>query len=178
SAPLPLGMLKLGRAQAGVSVNDIMLTGISSAISRHMIMEGVDPPEKVMCVIPIDVSNNNNPGTLSNAISLVTCPLPTGQMSLLSRLQTIHRRLMKVKTSPDIQVNYLSLDLMCNLLPGPLARFLLGTHGVTMTVSNMPGPQEQIRLFGHDVDDFMFWIPNKSRTGVGISILSYRSWVR
>ncbi|KAK8388842.1 hypothetical protein O3P69_020657 [Scylla paramamosain] len=105
-------------------------------------------------------------------------PFLTGPMALLARLEAIHRRLERLKESPDIIVNYVVLDMFTNLLPGPLARRALNTHGVTLVASNLPGPQETIHMFGGVVDDIMFWIPNKSRTGIGVSMLSYRGQVR
>lgn len=60
-------------------------------------------------------------------------------MTPLTRLKAIHRRLEKLKESPDILVNYLVLDMFTNLLPTPLARRALNTHGVTLVASNLPG---------------------------------------
>lgn len=131
-----------------------------------------------MTVIPVDVTAPGTPLSLANRISLCTVPLPTGEMSSLERLQQIHRRINILKTSPDVMANYFALDLISNLLPAALARRALNTHGVTMVSSNMPGPKEAIRLFGQHVDDLMFWIPNKSRTGLGVSMLSYCGRVR
>lgn len=64
---------------------------------------------------------------------------PTGPMAPLARLEAIHRRLERLKESPDIIVNYVVLDMFTNLLPGPLARRALNTHGVTLVASNLPG---------------------------------------
>ncbi|KAG0729252.1 hypothetical protein GWK47_030712 [Chionoecetes opilio] len=103
---------------------------------------------------------------------------PPGSMTPLKRLMAVHQRMDRLKESPDIWVNYMALDMFTNLLPAPLARRALNTHGVTLVASNLVGPQETIHMFGGAVDDIMFWIPNKSRTGVGVSMLSYRGQVR
>ncbi|XP_037772879.1 probable diacyglycerol O-acyltransferase tgs1 [Penaeus monodon] len=178
SPPVPLDALKRARTLAGVSVNDILLTGLAAALHKHFRMEGDCVPPQVMTVIPVDVTAPGTPLSLANRISLCTVPLPTGEMSSLERLQQIHRRINILKTSPDVMANYFALDLISNLLPAALARRALNTHGVTMVSSNMPGPKEAIRLFGQRVDDLMFWIPNKSRTGLGVSMLSYCGRVR
>ncbi|XP_066986753.1 uncharacterized protein [Macrobrachium rosenbergii] len=100
------------------------------------------------------------------------------KMTPKDRLEAVRSRMNSLKRSPDVMVNYLALDLISNLVPAPLSRRLLHTHGVTMVVSNMPGPTKEINLFGENVEDIMFWIPNKSRTGLGISLLSYSGTVR
>ncbi|XP_071528880.1 putative diacyglycerol O-acyltransferase Mb3154c [Panulirus ornatus] len=178
SPPLSLAAVKRGRALAGVSVNDLLLAGLSGALFRHFKEENAEVPRHVMTVLPLDVTAPGTPISLANRISLCTVPLPTSKMSRYTRLMTVHRRLNILKSSPDVLVNYVALDLISNLLPTPLARRALCTHGVTMVASNMPGPQEQINLFGEPVDDLMFWIPNKSRTGLGVSMLSYCGTIR
>lgn len=70
---------------------------------------------------------------------LLTCSSFTGKMDRVSRLMEVHERLNVLKTSPDLPVNYFVLNLLVNLLPVPLARLALCTHGVTMVASNMPG---------------------------------------
>ncbi|XP_064099610.1 putative diacyglycerol O-acyltransferase Mb3154c isoform X3 [Macrobrachium nipponense] len=131
-----------------------------------------------MTVIPVDVTAPMSFISLANRISLCTLPLPTEKMTPKDRLEAVRRRMNLLKRSPDVMVNYLALDLISNLVPAPLSRRLLHTHGVTMVVSNMPGPTKEINLFGENVEDIMFWIPNKSRTGLGISLLSYSGTVR
>lgn len=178
SSPMSLAVLKEGRTLAGVTVNDLLLAGLGQALHRHLKMVGDEVPQRVVTVLPVDVTAPNVPLAVANNLSLCTFSLPTGSMTPLTRLKAIHRRLEKLKESPDILVNYLVLDMFTNLLPTPLARRALNTHGVTLVASNLPGPQETIHMFGGAVDDVMFWIPNKSRTGIGVSMLSYRGWVR
>lgn len=62
-----------------------------------------------------------------------------GSMTTMARLEAVHKRLERLKESPDIWVNYLVLNLVTNLLPSPLARRALNTHGVTLVASNLPG---------------------------------------
>nr|XP_045608291.1 probable diacyglycerol O-acyltransferase tgs1 [Procambarus clarkii] len=178
SPPLSLAALKTGRALAGVSVNDLLLAGLAAALCRYFTEEAREVHPQVITVVPVDLTPPGTPLVLTNHFSLCTVPLPTCAMSKRSRLMTVHRRLEVLKHSPDVMVNFLVLDLVANLLPAPLARRALATHGVTMVASNMPGPSNQIQMFGEVVEDLMFWIPNKSRTGLGVSMLSYRGSVR
>lgn len=178
SSPISLAALKEGRSLAGVTVNDLLLAGLAQALHRYLKSAGDAVPQRVVTVLPVDVTAPSDPLAVANNLSLCTFSLPTGPMAPLARLEAIHRRLERLKESPDIIVNYVVLDMFTNLLPGPLARRALNTHGVTLVASNLPGPQETIHMFGGAVDDFMFWIPNKSRTGIGVSMLSYRGQVR
>ncbi|KAK3888509.1 hypothetical protein Pcinc_007447 [Petrolisthes cinctipes] len=177
SVPLPLTGLKAGRPMAGVSVNDLLLAGLAQALHRYLESVNGEAPTRVMTVLPIDVTAPWDTLSLGNRISLCSLPLPTGDVTPLHRLWLVHKLLNEVKSSPDVLVNYLALDLISNLLPAPIARRVLNTHGVTMVASNLPGPPETIHLFGEIVEELMFWIPNKSRTGVGVSMLSYQGQV-
>ncbi|XP_068231330.1 putative diacyglycerol O-acyltransferase Mb3154c [Palaemon carinicauda] len=178
SPPISLAFLKRGRTLAGATVNDILLAGLSSALYRHFSLESPEVPPQVMTVIPVDVTTPMSFLSLGNRISLCTLPLPTERMAPKDRLEAVRHRMNLLKSSPDVMVNYIALDLIANLVPGPLSRRLLHTHGVTMVASNMPGPTKEINLFGETVEDIMFWIPNKSRTGLGVSLLSYSGTVR
>lgn len=84
-------------------------------------------------------------------------------MTPLRRLWVVHELLSEVKKSPDVLVNYLALDLISNLLPSPLGRRALNTHGVTMVASNLPGKKkkkqnktnEGILLQGHNIRHYI-----------------------
>ncbi|XP_076030027.1 uncharacterized protein LOC143018508 [Oratosquilla oratoria] len=178
SSAVSLDVVKRIKNQALGTVNDVIVTGLAAALNNHWENEGEKPALWTTAVIPVDVTNPLDYTTLANHISLCTTEIPTGGCPPISRYQSVRERLEYLKSSPDVVVNYFSLNMMSNLIPAPFARRLFNTHGVTMVVSNMPGPTETVSLFGDPVEDIMFSIPNKSRTGVGVAVLSYRGLLR
>jgi hypothetical protein len=48
----------------------------------------------------------------------------------------------------------------------------------TCVLTNVPGPTHPIAIGGRRVHDLMFWVPQRARIGVGISLLSFSGTVR
>ena len=45
-------------------------------------------------------------------------------------------------------------------------------------MTNVPGPQKQIRIAGSPVKQIMFWVPQSGDIGMGVSILTYAGRVQ
>lgn len=41
-----------------------------------------------------------------------------------------------------------------------------------------PGPQQEISIWGDKVEDLVFWVPNRTPVGVGVSFFSYMGVVK
>jgi hypothetical protein len=48
----------------------------------------------------------------------------------------------------------------------------------TAVVTNVPGPQRDLRLAGSRLRSLIFWVPQRADIGVGISILSFSGKVQ
>lgn len=125
-------------------------------------------------------------------MTLVMSKLPGAEESVLSQVQAADRAL-KHATKPAVLVsNGFIMKLVGELCPRPLASMALYSGQCTAALSNMPGPEQKISLFGAQLDKLVFWVPHRGttgerqfficdftgaqlrcRSGVGASVLSY-----
>lgn len=59
------------------------------------------------------------------------------------------------------------------LLPEHMLAASMESVHSTMTVSNIPGPQQMAYINGFRISNMTFWLPHRGTTGIGISVLSY-----
>lgn len=65
------------------------------------------------------------------------------------------------------------MSFVAGLFPDTVLRTIMTSAHSTMAVSNLPGPQEGIRIQNFELKNVCFWLPNIGTTGIGITILSY-----
>lgn len=124
---------------------------------------------------------------LSNDISVGLLPLCISEINgkvysnldedsrTIERLQDIMKNNNKLQTDLDYTINFWTMKFLSAVLPEILLKPLIESHS-TMIFSNLPGCQE-VRILGYSVKNIIFWIPNKSNTGIGFSLFSYNEQV-
>lgn len=120
---------------------------------------------------------------LSNDISVGLLPLCISEINgkvysnldensrTIERLQEIMKLNNKLQKDLDYLINFWVMKFLSAVLPEILLRPLLESHS-TMIFSNLSGCQE-VHIVGYPVKNILFWIPNKSNTGIGFSLFSY-----
>jgi hypothetical protein len=104
------------------------------------------------------------------AMTLVMSKLPGAEADVLSQVQAADRAL-KHATKPAVLVsNGFIMKLVGELCPRPLAAMALYSGQCTAALSNMPGPEQKISLFGAQLDNLVFWVPHRGTTGEGLLI--------
>jgi hypothetical protein len=99
------------------------------------------------------------------AMTLVMSKLPGAEADVLSQVQAADRAL-KNATKPAVLVsNGFIMKLVGELCPRPLAAMALYSGQCTAALSNMPGPEQKISLFGAQLDNLVFWVPHRGTTG-------------
>jgi WS/DGAT/MGAT family acyltransferase len=163
----------------GATVNDVLLSAVAGALRRYVEGRGHRADGLTLrAVVPV---NLRRPGDLAlgNKFGLVFLPLPVGGATALDRLHAVKREMDRIKRSPEAVVIFGLLQAV-----GTTATRLVMTavnllgRKATAVMTNVPGPREPVRFFGHAADGVMFWVPQSGRLGVGVSILSYCGQVR
>lgn len=181
SEPLPLADVKaVGRALGG-TVNDVLLTAMTGALRRYL--EGRGEPTRgldVRAAVPVNLRPlTGAPIAMGNGFGLVFLGLPVGVVDPEARMQELHRRMDRLKRSPEA---LLVLGLLGAV--GATTRTvedLVVTYlarKVTAVATNVPGPQQTLYLAGAPLETLMAWVPQAGRVGLGISIISYDGDVR
>jgi len=176
--PLPLDGIKTTGKALGATVNDVLITALSTAVARYLRARGRDL-KRLRAVVPVDLRDPRAKFELGNKFGLVFLSLPLGDMSVPDRLAVVKRRMDRIKKSPEAVVVFGILNSVGGL-PAEFEKRLVELFGskATAVVTNVPGPGEKLALAGCTVDSLMFWVPQSGRLGLGVSILSYGGSVR
>lgn len=138
--------------QAKVSVNDVVLAFCGSGLRRLLAEAGELPDKTTTACIPINVRPDGNI-SVGTAISFGFADLATDEADPLERLKRVHASTVALKKNvsalPRTTVGAFTMAVM-----GPyIAQQLTGLAGrmrpmFNVTISNVPGPQQDLYLFG------------------------------
>ncbi|MBK8455901.1 MAG: wax ester/triacylglycerol synthase family O-acyltransferase [Phyllobacteriaceae bacterium] len=178
--PLPLGEIKAVGKALGCSVNDILLSAVAGAIGSYLVDQG-EPTEgvEIRAVIPVNLRQQMATPELGNSFGLVALELPVGIEHPVERLFEVRKRMDVLKNSVQAPVVFGLLSVLGyapKMAQDLLFDFLLDRTTAVMT--NVPGPQFQLAIAGSPVTQIMFWVPQASNVGMGVSILSYNGKVQ
>ena len=94
-------------------------------------------------------------------------------------MQEVRRRMIALKTSNEAAVTLglqAGLGYAPRLVQEQLYDLLLSRATAVMT--NVPGPQWQLRMIGAPIEQVVFWVPQTGPVGIGVSILTYNGRVQ
>ncbi|GAB4526209.1 MAG: hypothetical protein OHK0046_42850 [Anaerolineae bacterium] len=176
----PLKDIKAIRKARLVSINDVMLTILGTAIARYTEETG-NPTNQdfVRIIVPVDMRKDEGVAVHDgNRISIVPMEVPFYTLDILDRLGKVadYSRLMKeanIANNLDIVFTLPALPpavlqpLIWSVVPDVIAA---SAH---MWVTNVPGPQLTLSLLGHNVLHINGFFPLNPGMGLASVILSY-----
>ena len=175
SDPISLPEVKAVGKVLGCSVNDLLLSSVAGALGGYLqdkgdATAGVD----IRAMVPVNLRSADRKGELGNHFGLVALELPVGIENPLERLYTTKARMEALKSGYQAQVTYGLLGLV-GMAPKFLQQQVLDlvASKATAVMTNVPGPQAPRYLAGVKLKQQMFWVPQTSNIGIGVSILSY-----
>ncbi|XP_015177528.1 PREDICTED: uncharacterized protein LOC107066970 [Polistes dominula] len=164
---------------------EVFLAALSSSLHKYFLRINEVPPNSLTVVLPAKMGNPKE--QLSNDISVGLLPLCISEINgkvysnldedsrTIERLQDIMKLNNKLQEDLDYMINFWVMKFLSAVLPEILLKPLIESHS-TMILSNLPGCQE-VRIVGYPVKNIIFWIPNKSNTGIGFSLFTYNEQV-
>lgn len=179
SEPHPLAEVKAVGRSTGSTVNDVLIAALSGALARYLdsFDESVD---HLTTMVPVNIRPVGEPlpRELGNKFALVMLHLPTAEMSVLQRLEEVHRRMAHIKHSPEVFITSAMAEGIGHLhaIEKPVVDFFAGKAiGVT---TNVVGPKEPRYLAGVQVTGVLGWVPGSGGQTLGVCIVSYADTVR
>jgi WS/DGAT/MGAT family acyltransferase len=165
---------KISKAN-GVTINDVLLGLMTGAIRYHMILNHQKPVDEMRVVIPVNLRKKNETIKVENKIGMISLELPIHIEDPLERLKLIRTKTLILKNSLEPIIIYNLLQVMADVIPKNLEKKFADLIGskVGAVVTNVPGPKKSIYLAGAEVEDMMFWVPQTSTLGMGVSLISY-----
>ncbi|MCO5088309.1 MAG: WSD1 family O-acyltransferase, partial [Methylobacteriaceae bacterium] len=157
------------------SINDILLACVAGALRAYLEDKGDESRGvELRALVPINLRPPGAEDELGNRFGILGVELPVGFADPLERLAEVRRRMLQLKSSYEPPVTlglFGALGLAPKLAQDQLFDLLISRATAVMT--NVPGPQKQIRIAGCPVKQVMFWVPQSGDIGMGVSILSY-----
>jgi diacylglycerol O-acyltransferase / wax synthase len=183
SASASLGDIKEVRKALGGTVNDVVLASVTRGMRDLLLARGDDPATAVVRVmVPVSVRRDDGDGVPDNRVSTLFVEVPVHVDDPLERLRLVRAAMDGAKGSHMAElgetVTHL-VDLAPPMAVGALSRVAarllhrLPQRTVTTVATNVPGPQLPLYCRGHQMLEYLPFVPIASRVRVGTAILSY-----
>ncbi|MCC6133378.1 MAG: wax ester/triacylglycerol synthase family O-acyltransferase [Acidobacteria bacterium] len=177
SSPLALSEVKAISRSAGGTVNDVLAAAVAGALRRYLVSRGGSADGiELHATSPVNLrgKGHDEAGDLGNRFGLISLGLPVGVPSLPERFRIVKSRMDRIKTSPEPFVGFHILNAI-GVAPAEVVDLFVNLFGTkaTLVLTNVIGPGKPIYLAGEKVTRMLFWVPQMSRKGLGISFFSY-----
>jgi diacylglycerol O-acyltransferase len=166
------------RAALGGTVNDVVLTTLSGAVSRYVELHGQQTAGRQLRVmVPVSLRQQDQRGALGNLVSMLPVEIPLDMSNPVERFQYINRKTAAMKGGRVAEGLNLFSALM-GILPAPVHAFA-GALAMTpypafnMVSTNVPGPQVPLYAMGKRMIAYYPYVPVGYAIGCGCAIMSY-----
>ena len=173
--PVPVEAVKTAGAVTGSTVNDLMLTAITSALRRYL-LEHDALADEVIVIVPVDLrpAGAPLPAGLGNEFGLVFVRLPTGETDQDRRRARVKAQMDQIKSSREGVFVHTMLQWMGQLPAAVQNAWVDAFAGkATAIVTNVSGPRHRVQIAGTPVAGMAGWVPVTGPLGLGLSIVSY-----
>uniref|UniRef100_A0A0K8SPR9 O-acyltransferase WSD1 C-terminal domain-containing protein n=1 Tax=Lygus hesperus TaxID=30085 RepID=A0A0K8SPR9_LYGHE len=166
---MDLEFLKEVRRSLNVRFTDVLLTALSNSLEGFFVKWG-ETVEQMRILITARLPASDQPEELTNLFTVGMLELPiTGN----DKMKTVHLLQERLEKLPDLYVNYWLLRVAFTIFPATFMSKHVVCTKCTLAVSNVPGPNEYIKIRGSRMTDMAFFLPSRDSTGVGIAFFSY-----
>lgn len=166
------------RGALGGTVNDVVLTVLSGAVSRYVRMHGQQTRERNLRVmVPVSLRREDQRGALGNLVSMLPVEIPLDLGDPLERFKYINSKTVAMKNARVAEGLNLFSALM-GILPASV-QALVGAMATTplpafnMVSTNVPGPQVPLYAMGKRMIAYYPYVPVGYAVGCGCAIMSY-----
>jgi WS/DGAT/MGAT family acyltransferase len=176
---MPMGEIKAIRDACGGTMNDVVLTVITSTVRRYSEHHGVALRGRhLRLVIPINIRGNGDISELGNRLTFLPINVPLDVPEPRELLCRIHERVSFLRGVgvPELvgmfgmMVSKVPLPIQAQLVP-VLTQMPLSL--ANMICTNVPGPQAPLYLLGHKLLRCYPYVPIGGELGINVAVLSY-----
>lgn len=176
TAPIPLADVKAIAHEHGATVNDVLLGALAGGLRRYL-LERDGGLHDVRAMVPVDLRGAAPaPGErLGNRFGLVYLDLPVRSEDPAARLAEVHRRMARIKGTPEAPLAAMVLSVMG--AAGPLGdRLGVATFSpkASAVVTDVIGPPQPLALAGAPLRHLVAWVPRAGEIPLGVSFVSMR----
>jgi diacylglycerol O-acyltransferase len=167
--------MKNMRKGLGCSINDIVLTVVTSAVRNYLLAKGVDVKVTDFKVsTPVSVRREKGRGELGNSVSSWIIALPIFESDPKRQLELIHEMTEELKETNQA----IGIQMMTQIQEWtPSTLLSLGAQSmsgaINSIVTNVPGPQVPLYFHGARLRAIYPAVPLMEGMGIGIALTSY-----
>jgi WS/DGAT/MGAT family acyltransferase len=167
--------VKALKDEFGTTINDAVLASVAGGLRRWHMHRGMVPRDmKVM--VPVNIRDPRDRGTLGNRVAMLVVPLPVSQPDPLLRLKAVHRTMKHAKSSAQISAGEAFLKMSSFFPPqivAAVSRAQAHYRSFNLLVTNVPGPQFPLYLRGRRLLELFPQAPLAANQALSIGALSY-----
>ncbi|GAB4337051.1 MAG: hypothetical protein Kow00117_19310 [Phototrophicales bacterium] len=167
------------KSNRGASINDVMLTVLTSAIERYV--EEVEPDnmqEFFRVLVPVSMRMEKEKGDFGNRISVLPVDIPFGVKDPLERLDAV-TEYTKVMKESSLSIGLDMLLTLPSLAPSFIQPLIWGVAPMAFQLlahtwcTNVAGPMIPVYLRGHKLLKNYGFFPLNPSMGLACVIVSY-----
>ncbi|HEY2436072.1 MAG TPA: WS/DGAT domain-containing protein, partial [Solirubrobacteraceae bacterium] len=165
----------------GGTVNDVVLTVVSGALSRWLRSRKIRTEGLEMrALVPVSVRNEDHRHTLGNQLTAMRGPLPVYITDPVARMRFIRQAMDGLKESKQA-VGAATIARVNNLAPPTIlaqaSRLQFSTRLFNLIVTNIPGPQFPLYLLGRRLKDLFPVAFLPQHHALAVAIMSYNGGI-
>jgi len=178
-AEIPMAEVKSIRESCGGTLNDVVLTVVTLAVSHYAQLHGASVKGRLLrLMVPVNLRREGADNGLGNRVSLLPVSAPLDVRDPVKLLEEIRQRTEALKDAHVADLIHLIATWM-GMTPvplqaavGPLSN-LLPVPPFNMVCTNVPGPQVPLYALGRKMLTYYPYVPIGNQMGVGCAIQSY-----
>lgn len=178
-AEIPLSEIKAIKQACGVTVNDVVLTLVTSAIQRYVEQQGVSLRGRLLrIVVPVNIRGNGSASELGNRITFLPITIPLDIHNVRRLVTAIRERMVFLKSAHMAELVSV-VGTVLGAIPSP-AQVVIGPIvsqlplGLCNTIcTNVPGPALPLYLLGHKMLCCYPYVPIGGDIGINCAVLTY-----
>jgi diacylglycerol O-acyltransferase len=177
----PLADYQAIKDRFGGTINDVFLAAVTGGLAHLLDSRGLQTAGvEYSALVPISVRREGEHGAIGNRLTVLRAPLPIYATNPLTRLQTVISEMRTLKAS-RFPAGALTVSVLSDAAPAAVvaqtSRLQFSSHLFNLLVTNVPGPQHELRLLGRPALH-AFPLPFLAKhQALAIAIISYNGRV-
>ena len=177
---IDLGVIKELKNDLGATVNDVLMACVAGAFQRYAETHAGGPLKSFRVSLPVNVRWPTEPLLMENRFATVLLKLPAHVRDVRERVLATKKRMDRLKRSVEPIVMFGAQNVLLHLLPSGIGRRLVDFYAnkTTCVLTNVPGPPVRLSVGGRKLRGLVFWVPQRDKIGIGVSIFSFAGRLR
>jgi hypothetical protein len=183
SEPFDLVLLNRMKAVTRSKMNDFLISLTAGMLHEYLKLIGINKPQNMHCIMPINLSSNNYPFKLKNDSTIAFLKIPVNTEGCLPRLWDTKRQTKSFKSSSDYLFVHFLISTLFNFLPSNFAfrlvkNFLNKSSFVVSTLGAGDESLSTLSLCNRNIRNIIYVYPNVCNVAISFSIITYGDEVR